>query len=91
MARSDYTSIIVEVYETSRTAGKHGSRHIRPAADQPFPQNLDVECDSALADTLPVGARLRMDVIKKFRKGQGEHLYSYWGWAPVVVWRPDQA
>jgi hypothetical protein len=91
MPRRGYTTIIVEVYETSRTAGKHGARHVRPAPDQPFPQSLDVECDSTLADNLPVGTRLRMDVKPKFRNGAGEHLYSYWGWKPEIVWRPDQS
>ena len=77
MARPGYTSIIVEVYDSGRVSGKHGTRHIRPAKDQPFPQSLDVECDSAL-EKFPLGTRFRMDVKRKFREGAGEHLYSYW-------------
>lgn len=81
MARSGYTSIVVEVYDSGRVGGKHGTRHIRPAVGQPFPQSLDVECDAALAAN-PVGTRFRMNVKLKYREGSGEHLYSYWGWKP---------
>lgn len=31
MPRPGYTSIIVEVYDSGPTSGKHGTRHIRPA------------------------------------------------------------
>jgi hypothetical protein len=82
MPRSGYTTIIVEVYDSGRVGGKHGTKHIRPAKGQPFPQTLDVECDSYLADHHPVGTRFRMDVKLKYREGKGEHLYSYWGWKP---------
>lgn len=82
MPRPGYTSIIVEVYDSGKTSGKHGTRHIRPFKGQPYPQTLDVECDSYLADHHPVGTRFRMDVKLKYRDGQGEHLYSYWGWKP---------
>lgn len=79
MPRSGYTSTIVEVYDSGRVGGKHGTKHIRPAKGQPFPQSLDVECDSSLA-MHPVGTRFRMNVKRKYREGAGEHLYSYWGW-----------
>jgi len=81
MPKAGYTSIIVEVYDSGRLSGKHGTRHVRPAKNQPFPQSLDVECASKVADNHPVGTRFRMDVIRKYREGEGEHLYSYWGWA----------
>ena len=87
MARPGYTSIIVEVYSSGPTSGKHGTKHIRPAKGQPFPQCLDVECDSYLADHYPVGTRFRMDVRLKYREGAGEHLYSCWGWRPELL--PD--
>ena len=82
MPRFGYTRIIVEVYDSGPTSGKHGTRHIRPAPDQPFSQSLDVECGSELADTYPVGTRFLMDVKLKYRKGAGEHLYSSWRWTP---------
>ena len=75
MARPGYTSIIVEVYDSGHVSGKHGTRHIRPAKGQPFPQSLDVECDSTL-ETFPVGTRFRMDVKFKYREGEGEHLQN---------------
>ena len=81
MARAGYTSIIVEVYDSGRVSGKHGTRHIRPAAGQDFPQSLDVECNATLAEDYPVGTRFRMDVKLKYRNGGGKHLYSYPGWA----------
>jgi len=31
MPKQGYTSIIVEVYDSGQTSGKHGTRHIRPA------------------------------------------------------------
>lgn len=82
MARPGYTKIIVEVYDSGPTGGKHGTKHICPAKGQPFPQTLDVECDSFLADHHPVETRFRMNVKLKYRGGAGEHLYSYWGWKP---------
>lgn len=84
MPRAGYTRIIVEVYDSGRVGGKHGTRHIRPAPDQPFPQSLDVECNAALARH-PVGTRFRMDVCRKYRDGAGEHLYSYWGWKAEML------
>ena len=81
MAKPGYTSIIVEVYDSGRVGGKHGTRHIRSAKGQSFPQCLDVECDSTLAAN-PIGTRFRMQVKLKYRDGEGEHLYSYWGWKP---------
>jgi len=59
MAKPGYTSIIVEVYDSGPVSGKHGPRHVRPAENQPFPQSLDVECDTTLA-TFPVGTKFRM-------------------------------
>jgi hypothetical protein len=91
MARNGYTSVLVEVYETARTGGKHGRRHIRPAPDQPFPQHLDVECGSTLTERYPVGTILRMDVREKLRNGDGLHLYSSWQWEPEVIARPPNS
>lgn len=88
MARRGYTSIIVEIYNSGPTSGKHGLLHIRPAKGQPFPQSLDVECDSTLTDRYPPGTQLRMDVKLKYRDGEGEHLYSYWGWEPQLIAKP---
>lgn len=85
MTSQTYTSIIVEIYRCAPTSGKHGTLHIRPAPSQPFPQSLDVECNSLLTERYPVGTQFRMDVIKKYRKGRGEHLYSYHGWPEVPV------
>ena len=75
MPRSGYTTIVVEVHDSGLASGKHGTRHIRPAEDQPFPQTMDVECGSELADNHPPGTRFRMDVKLKYREGKGEHLY----------------
>ena len=79
MAKPGYTTIIVEVYDSGRVSGKHGTRHILPAPGQPFPQSLDVECDSTL-EKHPLGTRFRMDVKLKYRDGKGAHLYSSWRW-----------
>jgi len=85
MPRPGYTTIIVEVYDSGHVSGKHGTKHIRPAKDQPFPQSLDVECGSELADLHPPGTRFRMDVKRKYRDGKGEHLYSSWRWKPELL------
>ena len=85
MARPGYTTIIVEVYDSGRMSGKHGSRHIRPAEGQAFPQTLDVECGHELAASYEPGTQFRMDVCLKTRNGKGEHRYSSWRWKPELV------
>lgn len=91
MAKPGYTSILVEVYEAARTGGKHGRYHIRPMPNQAFPQHLDVECGSTLADRYEVGTILRMDVREKLRNGAGLHLYSSWRWEPEVISQPPNS
>ncbi|WP_298915774.1 hypothetical protein [uncultured Algimonas sp.] len=85
MTKSGYQRIKVEVYDSGRVSGKHGTQHVRPAPNQPFPQSLDIECNSAIADENPVGTQFWMDVKLKYREGQGEHLYSYWNWKPEKI------
>jgi hypothetical protein len=79
-----YVYIIVESYRPLSTSGLHGPIHIRPAPDQIFPQNLQVECSKSLSQRYSVGTRFRLRVKLTDKEGGGEFLYSYHGW-PVKV------
>ena len=85
--RNHYQHVIVESYYTGPTSGLHGVIHIRPAAGQPFPTHLHVECNKDLSDPskYPVGTRFRLRAKLTDRLGSGEFLYSYFGWPVVVV------
>ncbi len=80
----DYKEIIVESYKTTSTSGLHGDVHIRPAPNQFYSQALKVECAKRLSRDYPVGTRFKIRVKLTDREGEGEYLYSYFGW-PVEV------
>ena len=82
-----YSSIIVETYRASK-AGPHGYIHVRPVKGQRFPQTLHVECSKKLIDDYPIGTKFRLKVKLTDRLGEGEFLYSYYGW-PVEAIRQD--
>jgi hypothetical protein len=86
MAKADgaYFSIIVESYRSSK-AGPHGYLHIRPVKGQHFPTTLHVECSKKLIDNYPVGTKFRIKVKLTDRLGEGEFLYSYYGWPFEIV------
>jgi hypothetical protein len=79
-----YKFIIVESFIPASTSGRHGSVHIRPAPDQPFPQNLFVECSKDLMTKYPVGTRFKIKAQLTDRKGT-PFLYSYFGWKYEVL------
>lgn len=80
----DYKEVIVESFSADRTGGLHGGIHIRPIADQPFPQSLQVECSKRLMTDYPVGTRFKIRAKITDREGEGDFLYTYFGW-PVEV------
>jgi hypothetical protein len=86
MAKTDgaYFTIIVESYRSAR-AGPHGYLHIRPIAGQRFPSTLHVECSKKMLTNYPVGTKFRIKVKLTDRLGEGEFLYSYYGWPFDVI------
>ena len=86
MAKVDgtYFSIVVESYRSS-TAGPHGYLHVHPVKGERFPTTLRVECSKRLVKDYPIGTRFRIKAKFTDRLGEGEFLYSYYGWAYEVV------
>ncbi len=86
MAKIDgaYFSIVVESYRSAK-AGPHGYLHIRPVKGQSFPTTLHVECSKKLVNNYPVGTKFRIKVKLTDRLGEGEFLYSYYGWPFEIV------
>lgn len=82
MARaSAYHTIIVESFRP----GSGSAIHVRPIAGQFYPQHLLVECSRSLTRDFPVGTRFRLQVKLTDRQGDGEFLYSYYGWPFEVL------
>jgi hypothetical protein len=84
MSFREYKEAVVESYIPTGRSGIHGLVHIRPAAGQPFPQDLHVECAKRLSRDYPVGTRFRIRAKLTSREGGTPFLYSYFGW-PVEV------
>ena len=81
----DYKEIIVESFRPASKSGLHGEVHMRPAPGQFYPQSLKVECAKRLTRDYPVGTRFKIRVKLTDREGEGEYLYSYFGWPVEVV------
>jgi len=60
-----------------------GGVKVRPG--QLYPQSLKVECAKRLTRDYPVGTRFKIRVKLTDREGEGEYLYSYFGWPVEVV------
>lgn len=85
MAKSEpYQMVVVESFRPDSTSGVHGDVHIRPVAGQGLPTTLHVECSKKLSNNYPVGTKFRIRAKLTDREGDGEYLYSYFGW-PVDV------
>ncbi|SED74260.1 hypothetical protein SAMN02787142_3738 [Burkholderia sp. WP9] len=79
-----YEYVIVESFVPVETTGLHGAIHIRPAADQKYPQTIHVECSKKLSRDYPVGTRFKIRAKLTDREGGGQYLYSSYRW-PVEV------
>jgi len=81
-----YYDIIVESYYTGPTSGLHGTVHVRPIAGQRWPQHLRVECSKELIDTslYPLGTQFVLSATLTDRQGEGDFIYSYFGWPTRV-------
>ena len=79
----------VESYIPSGTSGLHGAVHIRPLPGQGLPVNLHVECSKKLSNDYPVGTQFRIKAKLTDREGEGDFLYSYFGWKFEVLARSD--
>ncbi len=82
---SAYQTIVVESFDPSGNAGKHGDLHVRPAKGQFYPQSLRVECSRSITRDFPVGTKFRIQVKLTDREGEGEYLYSSYKWPFEVV------
>lgn len=80
-----YVSVIVESYLPNNTSGLHGKVHIRPVAGQGYPANMHVECSKRLSSDYPVGTRFRLRAKLTDREGEGDFLYSYFGWKYEIL------
>jgi hypothetical protein len=80
-----YVMVEVESYLPNNTSGLHGKVHIRPCASQDYPANMHVECSKSLSKNYPVGTRFRIRAKLTDRQGEGDFLYSYFGWKYEVL------
>jgi hypothetical protein len=80
-----YVWVKVESYLPANTSGLHGKVHIRPCAGQGYPHDMHVECSKQLSTGYPVGTRFRLRAKLTDREGEGEFLYSYFGWSYEVL------
>jgi hypothetical protein len=83
-----YQLVEVESYLPAKTSGLHGKVHIRPCEGQGFPRNMHVECSKSLSRNYPVGTRFRIRAKLTDREGEGDFLYSYFGWKYDVLSKP---
>ncbi len=80
-----YQMVEVESYEPANTSGLHGKVHIRPCSGQGFPTAMHVECSKELSERYPPGTRFRIRAKLTDREGEGDFLYSYYGWKYEVL------
>ncbi len=77
---SEYTTIIAEVFFDPEVR-KNG---VRPCKDQPFPQNLKIECARVIRN-YPRGTKVKLDVVETDRDGSRPFLYSSYKWNHEVI------
>jgi hypothetical protein len=81
-----YSEIIVESYKPENTSGMHGEIHIRPLAGQePFTQDMHVQCSKTLSDDHPVGTRFKIKAIITSKQGGKPFVSSHYTWPYHVV------
>ncbi len=80
-----YQMVLVESYLPANTSGLHGKVHVRPRPGQGIPTSMHVECSKDLSRKYPVGTIFRIKAKLTDREGEGDFLYSYFGWKFEVV------
>jgi hypothetical protein len=82
-----YDNIIVGSFCPDNLSGHHGPVHIRPAADQKYPQSFLVECSNKLKkpDKYPIGTKFRIKVKLTNREDGTPFLYSHYKWNCEVI------
>ena len=86
MKKDSYQLIIVESFYPMDTAGRHGLVHIRPLPNQePFSQNMFVECSKSLSRDYPVGTKFEIEAKITDREGGTQFIYSHYKWKFKVI------
>jgi hypothetical protein len=86
MDNLEYSQIIVESFIPDKTSGKHGNIHIRPVRDQnPFLENMFVECSKKLSNDYPVGTRFKISAKITSKDGGTPFIYSHYSWKFEVI------
>ena len=76
----EYITITAEVfYDASRK-----QNGVRPCVNQPYPQNMKIECASEIRN-YPVGTKVQLDVVETDKEGSKPFLYSSYKWKHHVV------
>lgn len=77
---SEYTSITCEVFHDE----ERRKRGVRPIVGQPFPNDMKVECAKAIR-SLPLGTKVKLQVVETDKEGSKPFLYSSYKWAYDIV------
>ena len=84
--KNNYSEIIVESFVPSSTSGLHGTIHIRPIEHQePFLQEMFVECSKDLVNDYDIGTRFRIRAKLTEREGGKTFIYSSYRWPYTVL------
>jgi hypothetical protein len=84
MPDEPYYTIVVETYRVSGS-GLHEDIHVRPAADQQFPQSLHVRCPKAMRHAHPIGTRFRIYAKLTDKEGSRPFLHTHHNWDYEVL------
>lgn len=83
---AEYEYIIVESYKPKKTSGLHGEIHIKPVAGQdPFTENMHVECSKKLSREYPVGSKFKIKAKITDKEGGTPFVYSHYSWPFEVL------
>jgi hypothetical protein len=76
----EYTRIMAEVFFDTR----HRKVRVRPVDGEVFPSSMNIECSRKIRE-LPLGSRVRLDVVETEREDGQPFLYSSYKWKYELV------
>lgn len=86
MIKEKYSYIIVESYKPEINKGYHGVIHIKPIAGQePFSEDMHVECTKALSNDYKVGTRFKIKAKITNKEGGKPFAYCHYKWPFEVI------